>query len=187
MSTKTSIKRIALVVAAALAFAGFSAVPANAADNTYMFAKVADGITSGTVANTTANGIAGPANFVTLGFEASSSGLVTITGGTFGVGSGNVTVNTGSTSAVAEVTSSGTLTVLTPTVGTITVNYYNKISAGVYSPTVTESVVITVKATGSAGVYSATNSSVYIKAGETYTAMTADQSLHLLKRQTLTL
>jgi len=184
MSTKTSIKRIALVAASALAIAGFSAVPANAADNTYMFVKVADGVTSGTVANTTGNGIAGPANFVTLGFSASSSGLVTITGGTFGVGAGNVTVNTGSTSAVAAATSSGTVTVLTPTVGTITVNYYNKISDGVYSPTVTESVVITVKATGSAGVYSATNSSVYIGAGETYTAITADPATTITKVKT---
>jgi len=184
MSTKTITKRIALVAAAALAIAGFSAVPANAATNTAVYVSIADGITSGGTTDDVANAIAGPANFVTLGFVNASSGLLTITGGTFGVGSGNVTVNTGSTSAVAANTSTGTLTVLTPTVGTITVNYYKNLSAGVYSATVTETVVITVRATGLSGVYSATNSKVYIGAGETYTAITADPSSTITKVKT---
>ena len=184
MSTKTSIKRIALVAAAALTLGGFSAVSASAADNTYMFAYTADGLATGTIANTTANGVAGPANYVTLAFTNGAVGIATITGGTFGTGSGAVTVNTGSTSAVIATAATGRLTVLTPTVGTITVNYYNNVSAGVYSSTVTESVVITVKAAASAGVYSASNSSVYIGAGETFTTLAADVTTPISKVKT---
>ena len=177
MSTKTSIKRIALVAAAALTLGGFSAVSASAADNTYMFAYTADGLATGTVANTTANGVAGPANYVTLAFTANAVGIATISGGTFGTGSGNVTVNTGSTSAVIATALTGRLTVLTPTVGTITVNYYNNVSAGVYSSTVTETVVITVNAAQASGVYSSGNTTSYIGAGETFTALTADAAV----------
>jgi len=151
-----------------------------------MFAKVADGITSGTVANITANGIAGPANSVTLGFTDSYAGFVTITGGTFGAAAGTgITANTAKDQLTLTTSASGaTATVMTPAVGTITVNYYKNLSAGVFSSTVTETVVITVKATGSAGVYSATNSKVYIGAGETYTAITADPTTTITKVKT---
>jgi hypothetical protein len=186
MSTKTSFKRIALVAAAALTLGGFSAVSANAATNTYMFVKVADGIASGGLTDDVGNGIAGPANSVTLGFTNSLAGFVTITGGKFGAAAGTgITANTALDQLTLTSSASGaTATVMTPTVGTITVNYYKIVSAGVYSATVTETVVITVKATGSAGVYSAANSKVYIGPGETYTAITADPTSTITKIKT---
>jgi hypothetical protein len=174
MSTKTSIKRIALVAAAALAFGGFSAVAAHAADNTYMFPSSGDGASFGSVtgAGTTLNGVAGPANSVTIGFTNSDVGIATITGGTFGAVSGsNITLNTAGTLVTAANTASlAAVTVLTPTVGTITVNYYKYVSAGLYASTPTESVVITVNAAASSGVFSVAKSTVYMAAGETSVA-----------------
>ena len=81
MSTKTSFKRIALVAASALAIAGFSAVPANAVTNTYMWCEVADGITDGTATDDVCNGVAGVANTVTLTFvDAPASSRVVVAG-----------------------------------------------------------------------------------------------------------
>jgi hypothetical protein len=181
MSTKTSIKRIALVAAAALAFGGFSAVAAHAADNTYMFPSSGDGasFTSVTGAGTTLNGVAGPANSVTIGFTNGYAGIATITGGTFGAVSGtNITLNTaGTLVTAASSVSSGAVTVLTPTVGTITVNYYKFVSAGQYASTPTESVVITVNAAASSGVFSVAKSTVYLASGETSVAVAADASV----------
>jgi hypothetical protein len=181
MSTKTSIKRIALVAAAALAFGGFSAVSAHAADNTYMFPSSGDGasFTSVTGAGTTLNGVAGPANSVTIGFTNAYAGIATITGGTFGAVSGsNITLNTaGTLVTAASNVASGAVTVLTPTVGTITVNYYKFVSAGQYASTPTESVVITVNAAASSGVFSVAKSTVYLASGETSVAVAADASV----------
>ena len=177
MSTKTSIKRIALVAAAALTLGGFSAVSASAADNTYIFAKVADGISAGTVANTTANGVAGPVNFVTLGFSAdATAGVITVSGaGATAVAAGTtagIVVNTAGTQITKDAAdrSAALLNIFTPTVGTITVNYYKLVSAGVYASTPTESVVITVNAAASSGVFSAAKSTIYMAAGETSVA-----------------
>ena len=64
MSTKTSIKRVALVAAAALTIGGFSAVSAHATANTYIGGALGDGVSSFSLSNTTLNGVAGPANFV---------------------------------------------------------------------------------------------------------------------------
>ena len=182
MSTKTSIKRIALVAAAALTLGGFSAVSASAASNTYIFAKVADGLSAGTVANTTANGVAGPANFVTLGFSAdATAGILTVSGAgsTFGAGTTGLVVNTAATQTTKSAAdhSTDTLNVFTPTVGTVTVNYYAVVSAGVYASTPTESVVITVADKASSGVFSAANSTALIASGETFTVQTADAAV----------
>jgi hypothetical protein len=181
MSTKTSIKRIALVAAAALTIGGFSAVSASAAANTYIGGAQGDGVSSYSLSNTTLGGVAGPANFVKIGFAATSVGVATISGGTFGSSADiHVVLNTAGTSASADGSqASGALvTIPTPTVGTITVNYYKQVSAGVYASTVTESVVITVGTASASGVYSAAKSSVYIKAGlaTTATALTADDA-----------
>ena len=179
MSTKTSIKRIALVAAAALALGGFSAVSARAADNSYIGGSLGDGVSSFALANTTLSGIAGPANFVKVGVATGSTGILTISGGTFGVSdSTTLVVNSAGTQAVATaVTGTANVTVPTPTVGTITVSYYKQISAGVYASTATESVVITVAAAGQSGVFSAAKSTIYIVSGETMTAATADATV----------
>ena len=184
MSTKTSIKRIALVAAAALAIGGFSAVSASAADNSYIYAKVADGLSAGTVANTTANGVAGPANYVTLGLTAATTaGIITVSGaGATAVAGGTTTgivVNTAGTQITKDAAdrSAAVLNVFTPTVGTITVNYYAAVSGGVFASTPTESVVITVAATASSGVFSAAKSTIFLAAGETRTAATADATV----------
>jgi hypothetical protein len=179
MSTKTSIKRIALVAAAALALGGFSAVSARAADNTYIGGSLGDGVSSFALANTTLSGIAGPANFVKVGVATGSTGILTISGGTFGVSdSTTLVVNSAGTQAVATaVTGTANVNVPTPTVGTITVNYYKQVSSGVYASTATESVVITVAAAGQSGVFSAANSTFYISSGETNTVPTADATV----------
>jgi len=182
MSTKTSIKRVALVAAAALMTAGFSAVSAHAADNTYIFPKTGDGVSNSSVtgAGSTVNGVAGPANYVTIGFTGADTGIATVSGAgaTFGTAAGTgLTVNTAGTQATAVNTSGASVTVATPSAGTVTVNYYKYVSAGVYAATATESVVITVNAAASSGVYSAAKSSVYIAAGETNTIVTADAAV----------
>ena len=190
MSTKTSIKRIALVAAAALALGGFSSVSANAASNTYMFVKVADGITAGTVADTTGNGVAGPANFVTLGFTDSYAGIATIAGGgTFGAAAGTgASLNTGLTIFTATASLSGaTVTVPTPTVGSITVNYYKKLGEGSYALTPTESVVITVNAAASSGVFSAAKSTIYLATGETSVASATTDAVAVVAASTVAL
>jgi len=119
MSTKTSIKRVALVVAAALALGGFSAVSARAADNLYIGGALGDGVSSYSLANTTLTGVAGAANFVQVGFEVQAA-VVTITGGTFGAAAAptKVVVNTAGTQAVvaSDVTQGSLLNIPTPTV-----------------------------------------------------------------------
>ena len=167
MSTKTSIKRIALVAAAALAIGGFSAVSASATTNTYIGGSLGDGVNSFALTNTTLSGIAGPANFVKVGVATGSTGILTISGGTFGVSdSTTLVVNTAGTQAVATaVTGTANVSVPTPSVGTITVSYYKQISSGVYASTATESVVITVNSAGVSGVPSVAKSSAYIVAG----------------------
>ena len=189
MSTKTSIKRIALVAAAALTLGGFSAVSASAADNTYMFPKSGDGasFSSVTGAGATLNGVAGPANSVTIGFTNNSQGIATISGGTFGAVSGtNLTLNTaGTLVTTANNVTNGDVTVLTPTVGTITVNFYKYVSAGVYASTATESVVITVAAAASSGVFSAAKSTIYMAAGETSVASATTDASAVLVASTI--
>jgi hypothetical protein len=65
------------------------------------------------------------------------------------------------------------ITIPTPTAGTITVSLFNG-TGGVFGTTAAETVVITVNATASKGVYSAAKSTVFLAAGETSTAATAD-------------
>ena len=188
MSTKTSIKRIALVAAAALAIGGFSAVSARAADNLYIGGALGDGVSSFSLANTTLSGVAGPANFVQIGVGSGSTGILTISGGTFGVSSNaEVVVNTAGTQAVAtSVSATRTVNVPTPTVGTITVNYYKQVSAGQYAQTPTESVVITVNAAASSGVFSAAKSTIYLASGETSVASATTDAVAVVAASTIT-
>jgi hypothetical protein len=157
-------------------------VSASAAANTYIGGAQGDGISSYSTSNTTLAGVAGPANFVKIGFAGTYIGVATISGGTFGSSADtHVVLNTAGTSASADGSqAAGALvTIPTPTVGTITVNYYKQITVGVYASTVTESVVITVSATASAGAFSVAKSSVWLASGETSTPATADATVNV--------
>jgi hypothetical protein len=188
MSTKTSIKRIALVAAAALTLGGFSAVSAQAGQTvaqSYLYCSKADG---GAISNTTTtgaacNGVAGSNNTVTVtGVQTSKDVALSLTGAgaSFNTAS-NWTLNTaGTTASVAAANANGSITINTPTVGTVTVviNYANA-GSGIYTAA-TETVVITVNAAAASGTYSAANTTAYIVAGETSTA-TADASVVAVK------
>ena len=173
MSTKTSIKRIALVAAAALAVAGFSAVPAHAASDTTI--TQAAGTGDGGV-----GGIAGPANTMGVVITPVSSAVsnktyVTITGGTISTTNGDsVTAVVAANGLSATLTGTRTLTVQTPTAGSLVVNVYDALTASTYSSTVSVTKTIAITAAGISGVYSAAKSSVFIAAGETSTPDAVD-------------
>ncbi|MEI6220496.1 MAG: hypothetical protein WCP71_04220 [Actinomycetes bacterium] len=146
MSTKTVLKRVALVAAAALAIGGISAVSANAAVNTNL--NIAVGYTG--VGTNAGIAIAGPANSIglTVGTIAPFAGpiaaheYVTVTGGTF----------VGGTTAQTLATL-GTISVATPTVGTITVSGYLESAPGIFPTTATETVTISVVAFTAGTIY----------------------------------
>lgn len=173
MSTKTSIKRVALVAAAALAVAGFSAVPAQAASTTTI--TQASGTGDGGV-----GGIAGPANslgvVITPGASASGTKTyVTVTGGTISSTNGDsVTAVVAANGLSATLVGTRTLTVQTPTAGSLVVNVYDALTASTYEGTVSVTKTIAITAAGISGVYSAAKSTVFIAAGETSTAVAAD-------------
>jgi hypothetical protein len=195
MSTKTIYKRIALVAVAALGMGVLTSVsPASAAANTNMWCDVADGLGSSTNSSTSAdndvcNGVAGVANTVTLEFlDAPANSRVTISGAgaTFGTSTavlsgGNAqvaaTIATGGLTATMSGTAANndsTMTVITPTAGTVTVSLFETLSAGIYKTTAKETVTITVNAAAiSGGINSATSTSL-IKDGATWSSITKD-------------
>ena len=126
MSTKTVLKRVALVAAAALAFGGITAVTAQAAVNL----TISTGYNGATTQ--AGNSIAGPANSTSITAGAQRE-YVTITGGTFVGGTTAQTLSIG-----------GLISIATPTVGTITVSGYNETSPGVFSTAVNDTITITV-------------------------------------------
>ena len=173
MSTKTSIKRIALVAAAALTIGGFPAVAAHAAAST--LTQVAGTGDNG------AGGIAGPANTlkVLVTHATSSAEFISITGGTILSATNSNTVATNGLSVLLSASNAtDTLTIATPTAGSLVVSAYDEVTAGsgTFGSTATTTKTITISAAGVSGVYSAANSSVYIVAGiaPTGVALTAD-------------
>jgi len=179
MSTKTSIKRVALVAAAALTIGGFSAVSAHAAANASLQFYKGDGAAASPY--TTGAGVAGPANTVQVKLIPLSGKdeLVTISGSTFASADTTTAViasNGLSVSRASTAVGNAILTIPTPTVGSITVNLYTG-SSGIYGTTVAESVVITVNATGSSAIYSAAKSTVFLAAGETSTPVSTDATI----------
>ena len=121
MSTKTSFKRIALVAASALAIAGFSAVPAYAANGTAIAIAVANTTTDDGVALAAADYTSNPIrdalqiSSFTVGAGSAVILHLTAVGGTFATGdSGKVTMSNGtanfgivSASTVLAATASG--------------------------------------------------------------------------------
>jgi hypothetical protein len=130
-----------------------------------MLATTYDG-TVGGLGSAAPSAVAGPSNTVvlTVAKDSAKRGSVVVTG------SGSTITLVGSTAQTAGTTSaliaagSGveTVTITTPTAGSITASYTRETAAssGIYSTTAT-TVAITVAATGSAGVLSVANSTVY--------------------------
>ena len=187
MSTKTSFKRIALVAASALAIAGFSAVPANAA-NTYGWCEVADGVAAGdasapSATNNACNGVAGVANTVTLEFaNAPATSRITIAGAaaTFGTASdADLVLATNGLSGTYSATAAnndGTVTVNTPSVGTVTVSLFELVSAGIYKATATETITITVNAAAISGSIDLATSTAVMNKAATWSSTTETTS-----------
>ena len=183
MSTKTSIKRIALVAAAALTIGGFSAVAAHAAAST--LTQVAGTGDNG------AGGIAGPANTlqVLVTHASNSAEYITVSGGSILSATNSNTVATSGLSVLLNKNNAtDTLTITTPTAGSIVVSAYDEVTAGsgTFPATATTTTTITVSAAGVSGVYSVAKSSVYIVAGlaPSGVALTADPTTAIVKTST---
>jgi hypothetical protein len=172
MSTKTTIKRVALVAAVALTLGGFSAVSASAASAS----------TIAQVAGTGDNGVgavAGPANSVQVLVTVDPTvsprkGYVTVSGGTITSAVSGAVIAANGLSAV--VSASDSLTISTPTAGSIVITEYDATSASNFSSTASVTKTITVNATAISGTYSVANSSVYLVSGDTNTAVSADSA-----------
>jgi len=187
MSTKTSIKRIALVAAAALAIGGFSAVPAKAAsaDLPFYVSAADSGVqTTSTVSATkSATGVAGPLNFVSITAD-SALGSGEVLGITAAGVNGTLSVPTGPTNKTDTLTVSGnTITstnanisgavvkILTPTAGTFTVTVSKIVTnnaTGAVTQTTLQTFTFTINAASLVGAFSATNSFTVLR--ETTTA-----------------
>jgi len=183
MSTKTSIKRIALVAAAALTLGGFSVITAgsaNAATSATLpvYISTADSGTgngSGVATTMTATAIAGTNNYVRLTVGTTlASGLLGVavsstTAAKLSVvtqpsaGTETFTVNADGVSGQSTGTGgSAVLQISTPAVGTITA-VVSKIvdnGNGSYTTTTLQTITITVNAASVVGAYSASNSFV---------------------------
>jgi len=169
MSTKTTFKRVALVVAAAVSFGGISAVSAHATDNAVLRFVSGDG--SAAAPYSTGNGVAGAYNYVTVEVRGTpAADFVVTTDSTFGaVASGlSATVSSDRKSFTAG-SNTGSFQVMTPAVGTVTVSYWVR-TAGVLASTAAETVKVTVNAAAAHGVFSAAKSTVYGYTGDTTTA-----------------
>ena len=161
-------------------------------------ALIADGLSevAATATNKkTASGVAGSFNSVTVGVISGSGvavaggntigtsarrTLVTVSGASATISSATgLTIATDKLSAVTSTAdqtfavSPGSIVILTPTVGTVTVNSYLESSnAGIFSATADQTVTITVGATATNGVVSAAKST--LKMGAVATAQDVD-------------
>jgi len=121
----------------------------------------------------TGNGIAGPANTVTVTAYptgvSSARALVTVTGSTLLSGSNSAVIASGAASAVIANSGATDFVIPTPAVGTITVSLFNETGSatGIYGTTAANTVTITVNATAVTGVVVAANSTSLIGSGTT--------------------
>jgi trimeric autotransporter adhesin len=123
----------------------------------------------------TANGVAGAGNYnqVKVTGQSGSTLLgtrVVVTGSVIEAAAANGTLSTDKTTltipgvAAGTAPNQGLINVLTPTVGTVTVNTYRETALGVYSTTADSTVTITVRAAALTGT--ATTSTTYMAEGE---------------------
>jgi len=142
-------------------------------------ALTADGFsaTSGTATVASAyssavNGVAGPANTVTLKGLSNASGgkagLVTVSTGATITSGGTVATGGLSTALPAGTLAQTSIVIATPTVGTITVSYFEESTAGagIFGATAANTVTITVNATAQTNVYNAAKSTAYVNTGD---------------------
>ena len=149
-----------------------------------LYAVTADGLSSGTASKSTANGVAGPANTVTLAVaeQGTTPRLVTISGAgakTTTATGGDLTVaNDGLSIVVAAGTSAqaNNFVVQTPTVGTVTVSVFEESAPGIYSATALNTVTITVNAAAITNVFSAAKSTSYVGSGNTVSTTAAAET-----------
>jgi len=129
----------------------------------------------------TGNGIAGPANTVTVTAYptgvSSARALVTVTGSTLASGSNSAVIASGAASAVIANSGATDLVIATPTVGTITVSLFNETgnATGIFGTTAANTVTITVGAAAVSGTVVAANSTSFI--GATTTEATTDATV----------
>ena len=144
-------------------------------------AKLGDGYSStagtATVASATQatlNAVAGPANTVTLSATRTAAsglgGVVTVTGGSSvikTIGSGTIAADKLSAEIANGSLSAVDVVLTTPSTGTITANFYAETSAGsgIYSPTASSTVTITVNAAAQTNVYNAAKTTAYANTG----------------------
>ena len=116
------------------------------------------------------NGVAGASNTITVtavrNASAGKAGYITVSGAGATIASVGATASaTGATTGVIAASGSGdtqAVVVNTPTAGAITVTYAPESAAGSgIAGAVTDTIVITVNATGSSGILSAANSTLY--------------------------
>ena len=194
MSTKTSIKRIALVAAAALTLGGFSAVSANAAAaDTPFYVTTADAgvqTTADAAATQSASGVAGSLNFVAITAQtatlASSGTLgVVVTGanGTISAtspaaGADTLTVSGNTVTSANSILDGSVIKILTPTVGSFSVAV-NRVTTnnttGAVTTTLLQTFSFTVNAASIVGTFSSTAS--YAVRVDTTTAFTNNAAI----------
>jgi hypothetical protein len=197
MSTKTSIKRVALVAAAALTIGGFSAVSAHAVATPALpfYVSAADsGVQTSSTATAAATSVAGPYNYIKLASDATALAAYTTIGvsvsgasatvavsaqpTTAGSAGDTLTVNgtsTGVTSAHAATTLGGSeLKIFTPSAGTVTITISKNVdSNGQVTTTVLQTITVAVNAASVVGAFSGANS--FANLVETATVYTPKQ------------
>lgn len=167
-------KKVALIVASALAIGGVSSVSANAvtpyapgADWTISSAYTMGTPVVAATSTETATQLAGPANYITL--TTANTGATGYTGTYFSVVGGTTT--TGTTSGTVAL--AGSVNIATPTVGTVTVSSYQIINGAAFT-TATTTTTISVIASAPGTVY--TNSTVYANSGLSVGNATTDST-----------
>jgi hypothetical protein len=171
MSTKTTLKRIALVAVSALGFGLLSVAPSQAANGGELSVKLDS---AGTTSGITATGIAGANNFVTIAVDTPASGAptaVVATGGTLVSTDARVS-GSGTSSIVIQAGADLDVNVPTPTAGTITVKSY-AFTNGVQGATAVTTVTITVLAAAAGTVYQQSTAFISTTTGSSATADTA--------------
>jgi hypothetical protein len=188
MSTKTSIKRIALVAASALAIAGFSAVPANAATTALPFhVSTADSgvqLASAAALTQTATGVAGPLNYVAIkaASDLAASEVLGITvAGVNGAISiltpptlqpDTLTVTGNTVASIGKDIDGAVVKILTPTAGAFTVTVSKIVtntSTGAVTSTTLQTFTFTINAASTVGALSKANSFTVLRETSTST------------------
>jgi uncharacterized protein YaiE (UPF0345 family) len=148
-----------------------SVAPSQAATNVLL--KYTSGDGAATADADTGTGVAGAFNYVTVTADTWSAtagnDYVITTDSSILAGTGTIAADKKSLLGTAN---QNALQIATPAVGTVTVSYWKR-TGGVLAATAAETVVITVNATKQSGTYSAANSTVFMVAGETNTALNA--------------